>query len=443
MATDSSFLSEDQFLCSICLDVFTEPVSIPCGHNFCKVCISLHWQEKEQCKCPLCNHKFNKGLKLCVNTAFRDVVENFKKQNEISNNNSLKPGQVACDCCLSNKFKASKTCLVCLTSFCETHLEPHRQVDALKMHKLTNPVHNLEDKICKKHNRILELFCRNDQTRICVLCTEHSAHVTVPLEEEYVDKMAHMVKKKPEEQEVKQRLGKKGQKSKVRNKRKGKDEAFANSMASNQTQASPMIWFPNVHPCQCDICRCVPEDMAFSGRKFSFCVDISGGTSWCLGVLRETLLGKKNIVADPSTGSWLIKLENCYCMALHKVPFTLVLKKRPERVVVCVDYENGQVSFWDADTGFLIYCFIGCEFNGRIGLFCGEKHEGWVQRLKKKVENMTLTNFLLCCLVMVTFLIIIFADLSAKLSAASEHSERNQETVKSEQDWLSSWMFDH
>ncbi|XP_060736947.1 tripartite motif-containing protein 29-like [Tachysurus vachellii] len=56
----------------------------------------------------------------------------------------------------------------------------------LKKHKLINPVENLEDYICQKHERALELFCRDDQTCVCQFCTEtdHKNHNTVPIEEE-------------------------------------------------------------------------------------------------------------------------------------------------------------------------------------------------------------------------------------------------------------------
>ncbi|XP_022609343.1 E3 ubiquitin-protein ligase TRIM39-like [Seriola dumerili] len=233
MDSASSFLSEDQFLCSVCLDVFIEPVSIPCGHNFCKTCITKHWEGKNQCHCPLCNKKFNKGLKLCVNTGFREVVQNFKKHCVISTNNvPVKPGEVPCDFCLGIKFKAYKTCLVCLASYCETHLEPHQRVAALNRHKLTDPVQNLENKICKKHNWILELFCRNDLTRVCVLCTEHSTHDTVPLKEEYEKKKAQLEQKKVEVQVMIQERQKKVQEIKevVDTKRNDKDEALANTV---------------------------------------------------------------------------------------------------------------------------------------------------------------------------------------------------------------------
>uniref|UniRef100_A0A3Q3N756 RING-type domain-containing protein n=1 Tax=Labrus bergylta TaxID=56723 RepID=A0A3Q3N756_9LABR len=39
-------LCEDQFRCSICLDLFKNPVSIPCGHNFCLGCIKPFWDSR-------------------------------------------------------------------------------------------------------------------------------------------------------------------------------------------------------------------------------------------------------------------------------------------------------------------------------------------------------------------------------------------------------------
>uniref|UniRef100_A0A8B9HCR6 RING-type domain-containing protein n=1 Tax=Astyanax mexicanus TaxID=7994 RepID=A0A8B9HCR6_ASTMX len=81
---DSSVhLSEDQFLCSICLDVFTDPVSTPCGHNFCMICIKTCWGDSQQCNCPFCKEKFTKRPELKVNTTLREVVDHFKKKSRI------------------------------------------------------------------------------------------------------------------------------------------------------------------------------------------------------------------------------------------------------------------------------------------------------------------------------------------------------------------------
>ncbi|XP_077074130.1 E3 ubiquitin-protein ligase TRIM21-like [Siphateles boraxobius] len=93
---------------------------------------------------------------------------------------------VFCDICDERKQKAVKTCLTCQSSYCETHLEPHHRVPRLKKHTLINAVENLENYICQKHERPLELFCRDDQTCVCVSCSEgeHKAHNTVPIEEE-------------------------------------------------------------------------------------------------------------------------------------------------------------------------------------------------------------------------------------------------------------------
>ncbi|XP_056104722.1 E3 ubiquitin-protein ligase TRIM21-like [Rhinichthys klamathensis goyatoka] len=93
---------------------------------------------------------------------------------------------VFCDICDERKQKAVKTCLTCQSSYCDSHLEPHHRVPRLKKHTLINAVENLEDYICQKHARPLEMFCRDDQTCVCLSCTEgeHRTHNTVPIEEE-------------------------------------------------------------------------------------------------------------------------------------------------------------------------------------------------------------------------------------------------------------------
>ncbi|XP_060781474.1 E3 ubiquitin-protein ligase TRIM21-like [Neoarius graeffei] len=176
----SSLLSEEQLLCSICLDVFTDPVTTPCGHNFCKSCLTQCWEKSLHCHCPLCKEKFTKKPELKINTTLREVADLFKKKHGPD-----KP-QVLCDACTGEKLKALKSCLDCSASLCKIHLEFHSNMPKHKKHKLINPVENLEDYMCQKHERPLELFCRDDQTCVCQFCTEtdHKNHNTVPIEEE-------------------------------------------------------------------------------------------------------------------------------------------------------------------------------------------------------------------------------------------------------------------
>ncbi|KAF4096272.1 E3 ubiquitin-protein ligase TRIM39-like [Onychostoma macrolepis] len=203
MASSSDPLNEE-LQCSICLDVFTDPVTTPCGHSFCKTCLNEHWTDTQTFFCPSCNETFSKRPDLKVNTTLTNVVQYFKK---------LNPGrpEVFCDICDERKQKAVKSCLTCQSSYCETHLEPHHRVQRLKKHKLINAVENLEDYICQKHQRPLDLFCRDDQTSVCLSCTEgdHRTHNTVPIEEESQEKKKQLVQTQTQTQQMIQNIMKK------------------------------------------------------------------------------------------------------------------------------------------------------------------------------------------------------------------------------------------
>uniref|UniRef100_A0A8C6URZ6 Uncharacterized protein n=1 Tax=Neogobius melanostomus TaxID=47308 RepID=A0A8C6URZ6_9GOBI len=187
MASSTPSRSEEQFLCSICLEVFSEPVSTPCGHNFCKRCISQTWDTKAVCKCPLCNKSFSIRPELCVNTFISEMIFQWKLEEERRSKRVSKPGEVQCDFCSEPKLKAVKSCLVCLSSFCESHLQPHLSAPRLKRHQLMEPVDDLEDRMCPTHDRPLELYCSTDQKAICVVCSalEHKNHTLVSLKEAF------------------------------------------------------------------------------------------------------------------------------------------------------------------------------------------------------------------------------------------------------------------
>ncbi|XP_028454763.1 E3 ubiquitin-protein ligase TRIM39 [Perca flavescens] len=210
MAAANYLKSEDQFLCSICLDVFTDPVTTSCGHNFCKNCINEHWDTNDQYLCPMCKKVFNTRPELHVNTFISEMVAQFRQsaQQKASSSSSeqqvSKPGEVPCDVCTGTKLKALKSCLVCLVSYCETHLEPHLTMSGLKRHQLIDPVENLEGRMCTKHDKPLELFCKTDQTCVCMLCTvlDHKMHDVVPLKEEYEGKKAELGKTEAEIQQM-------------------------------------------------------------------------------------------------------------------------------------------------------------------------------------------------------------------------------------------------
>ncbi|CAL8405243.1 unnamed protein product [Arctogadus glacialis] len=234
MASATS-VSEEVSSCSICLDVFNSPVTTPCGHNFCRTCITTFWDDQVQYKCPFCNELFHTRPDLRVNTVFSEMVDRFRRTVRVKEQPCVEPGDVPCGVCTGTQLKAVKSCLVCYTSYCQTHLEPHQRVSGLKKHRLIDPLDRLEDRMCEKHNRLLEFFCQTDQVCVCVVCKErnHKYHPVVPMEEEYELKTANLGKM---EAKVQQMIRERKQKSQDINDTANNSKAEADREVANARQ---------------------------------------------------------------------------------------------------------------------------------------------------------------------------------------------------------------
>ncbi|KAM9455209.1 E3 ubiquitin/ISG15 ligase TRIM25-like isoform 2-T2 [Clarias gariepinus] len=210
-------LSVDQFTCSVCLDLLKDPVTIPCGHSFCKMCINDCWDKEDEkgvYSCPQCRDTFTPRSVLRRNNMLAELMEKLGKAGVRAASPThfyAGPGDVECEICTGRKHKALKSCLMCLTSFCETHLKHHLEIPGLKKHTLVEASSNLQEKICSQHGKPIEIYCRTDQICICSLCMldNHKVHDMVSISAERTEKQREL---KAEQMKSHQRIQQKQKK---------------------------------------------------------------------------------------------------------------------------------------------------------------------------------------------------------------------------------------
>ncbi|XP_073492354.1 E3 ubiquitin/ISG15 ligase TRIM25-like isoform X2 [Aquarana catesbeiana] len=152
--------------CSTCGNPCTDPVSLPCLHRFCRLCILHELDTQKSAKvyfCPQCRMQFEE----------RPPMLHKKRRLYVKET-------VPCTYC-DDPAPAEKTCLHCEDSLCAKHLTRHSTAPE---HVLIEPTASLEDRKCTKHRQLLDHYCIEDKVFICFFCYiagDHKGHEVMSL----------------------------------------------------------------------------------------------------------------------------------------------------------------------------------------------------------------------------------------------------------------------
>ncbi|XP_037540328.1 E3 ubiquitin-protein ligase TRIM39 [Nematolebias whitei] len=252
MSLNGSFLSEEQFMCSICLDVFTNPSSTPCGHSFCMTCISRYWDGSQVYQCPLCKKTFQKRPDLQINRTLREITDQFKSMNGGfvvgKNKKGGKGGRGARSGHLMEELKrmfpkpltkenvnqtieedsqgdSIFTLLPPVTALLASSVpdttvagspsnafahppfvHPRHCSNGLRRFTLSGAATSQHVPLCETHLRGLMLYCRSDQMCICPECEveDHNDHDTVSVETEWMETKPRL---RISEEEIQEMIG--------------------------------------------------------------------------------------------------------------------------------------------------------------------------------------------------------------------------------------------
>uniref|UniRef100_A0A671KT58 Si:dkey-46i9.6 n=1 Tax=Sinocyclocheilus anshuiensis TaxID=1608454 RepID=A0A671KT58_9TELE len=321
MASPTSMLAEEQVHCSICLDVFTNPVSIPCGHNFCMACIGSYWKSSALIMCPMCKKTFFKQPDISINTVLREISEHPVELPTEMKTESWANGQIQ---------------------------ELEQEIDVLKLRNTElEYLSHTEDHIHFLQNfpSLMSHPHTKDWSETCVyadLCVGTTRRAVIKLVEtltEEVEKLAEIVDITFDPDTANPWL------------QLSEDGRQMRHLGSWQDLADTPERFDTV------VIALSCEGLS-SGRHY-WEVQVGEKDDWSIGVALASVNRKGRISVSTAHGYWAIAMKKGQEYRVSSSPpLLLSIEPKLKRVGVYVDYEEGQVSFYDVQNKGHIYTFM-------------------------------------------------------------------------------------
>lgn len=413
MASTISFLPEKHFLCSLCKDIFTNPVTTPCGHSFCLSCLCHYWSRHESRYCPSCRRVFTDRPDLSVNHVLAEVADNYRKsrpqkppdekkeidveqliQERLQKIERLKHSlQLQKSSFLREVRESQKTFSALVNAMEKSHKavvaavearqkEEERKVEML-VTEIEQEIQELKKQAIEADPPIAENISQNDDTKKISLMrdwtrvtieTDPCVGVTRRALSDILEKINVEVNR------ISKAELKRIEKYTVDVNLSAKTAHPFLLVSDDRKQVRHLDKLQEVpdHPKRFDRVANVLAKETFSGGRCYWEVEVGEKIEWNLGVARQSINRKGKFTVCPANGFWTLSLRAGGQYVANNAPATvLALEVRPRKVGIFLDYTEGRVSFYCVDSGVHMYTFTD-TFTDRLHPFFspGRLHGG-------------------------------------------------------------------
>uniref|UniRef100_A0A4W2BLZ1 Uncharacterized protein n=1 Tax=Bos indicus x Bos taurus TaxID=30522 RepID=A0A4W2BLZ1_BOBOX len=420
MDSDTLQVFQSELTCSICMNCFLDPITIDCGHSFCRPCLSLCWEEGQTPRrCPECrgiserpDFKTNIALKRLASLEQICVTHQEAKGLFCEADQTL-----LCGPCSEHPEHAAHSHSPIHRAAEESQEKLLKRMSSLwKMREEIQISLNQEDNITKsfedyvalrkvmiklEYQRMLLLLREEEQLHLEALERE-AKEICEELKEsvfrmsQYRESLKEMYKEltemchKPDMELLQTQnvslmtaLTHLAQIQKPQpvnpelpswpvsgflhmlNNFRGKSQSFG-----DQDYISLDALFEDDHP---DVSKqpqggsCVVswEAWGFTSGRHYWELDVAQSSSWVLGVCKSIFTSDTSISIGAEEAFFLCstKVNSQYILSTTSPPIVQFVKRPLGKIGVFLDYDNGTVSFYDVCRSSLIYSFLPSAFS--------------------------------------------------------------------------------